>query len=157
METSQFLESAHVNILDNTIQLEEPIHQGHPELVNFPSTAEVFRAVFENSFYANCIGNGNGKTLEANEKICKIFGYTEDEMLQLSTKEIFDTTDLNYIEYLHQREVNGKAKAEVTAIRKNGERFLCAVSTVIFTDDNGETRTINTLQDVSKKYADAAY
>jgi hypothetical protein len=78
-------------------------------------------------------------------------------MLQLSTKEIFDTTDINYTTYLCQRESNGKAKAIVTAIRKNGERFLCEVSTVIFTDDNGEIRTINALQDVSKKYAGAAY
>ena len=157
MKTSQFLGSDHITILDNTIQSEEQKLQGHQELVNFPSTAEVFRAVFENSFYANCIGNGHGKTLEANEKICKIFGYTEEEMLQLSTKEIFDTTEINYTAYLCQRESNGKAKAIVTAIRKNGERFLCAVSTVIFTDDNGEIRTINTLQDVSKKYAGAAY
>ena len=157
MNTSQFLGSDHVNILDNTIQLEEQKLQGHPELVNFPSTAEVFRAVFENSFYANCIGNGRGKTLEANEKICKIFGYTEEEMIRLTTKEIFDTTDSNYATYLTQRESNGKAKVEVTGIRKNGERFPCEVSSVIFTDDQGKTRTINTIRDISKKNTDILY
>ena len=63
--------------MEDTIQSNEQIPHGHPELVNFSSTAEVFHAVFENSFHANCIGNGHGKILEANESVCKIFGYTE--------------------------------------------------------------------------------
>ena len=76
------------------------------------------------------------------------------EMTRLSEKEIFDTTDSNYEEYLKERGSDEKVKAEVTGIRKNGERFLCEVSSVIFTDDNGERRTINTIHDISKKYID---
>jgi len=157
MKTSSSFESYKNTFLDDSMQLNEPILHGEPELVNFPSTAEVFHAVFENSFYANSIGNGHGKTLEANETICKIFGYTKDEMIRLTTKEIFDTTESNYAAYLSQRESNGKAKVEVTGIRKNGERFLCEISSVFFTNDNGEKRTINTIHDISKKYANAAY
>jgi PAS domain S-box-containing protein len=157
MKTSQPFEPAKENILDDTIQLNEQIPHGNPELVNFSSTAEVFHAVFENSLYANCIGNSYGKTLEANETVCKIFGYTEEEMIQLSTKEIFDTTENRYEEYVAVRESNGKARAEVTGIRKNGERFLCKISSVIFTDDNGERRIINTIHDISKRYIDTTY
>jgi len=157
MKTSQPFESAKENILDDAIQLNLQIPHGNPELVNFSSTAEVFHAVFENSLYANCIGNSNGKTLEANETVCKIFGYTEEEMIQLSTKEIFDITENRYEEYLAVREFNGKARAEVTGIRKNGERFPCKISSVIFTDDNGERRIINTIHDISKRYIDTAY
>jgi PAS domain S-box-containing protein len=144
MKTQHSFESGKKTLLD------EQIPHGHPELVNFSSTSEVFQAVFENSLYANRIGNSHGKTLEANERVCKIFGYSAEEMIQLSTKEIFDTTESNYAEYLTERESNGKARAEVTGIRKNGQRFLCKISSVIFTDDNGETRTINTIHDISK-------
>lgn len=154
MKTSRPFDSIKKNVPDDTIQPIEKIPHGHPELVNFSSTAEVFHAVFENSFHANCIGNGYGKILEANESVCKIFGYTEEEMSRLSEKEIFDTTDSNYEEYLNERNSDDKVKAEVTGIRKNGERFLCEVSSVIFTDDNGERRTINTIHDISKKYID---
>ena len=157
MKTSQPFESDQITLLENTIQSNEPISHGHPELVNFPSTAEVFHAVFENSFHANCIANGHGKVLEANETVCKIFGYTEEEMTRLSTKEIFDTTDSNYAEFLPPRVSREKVKAEVTGIRKNGERFLCEVSSVIFINDNGEIRTINTIHDISKKYIDRGY
>ena len=157
MKTSPSFEANKKTLLNNTIQLNEQVPHGEPELVNFSSTAEVYQAVFENSFHANCIGNGHGKTLEATETACKIFGYTEEEMIRLTTKEIFDTTDSNYATYLTQRESNGKAKVEVTGIRKNGERFPCEVSSVIFTDDQGKTRTINTIRDISKKNTDILY
>jgi PAS domain S-box-containing protein len=152
MKTPQPLESIKKN--DDVIQPDEKILHGHPELVNFPSTAEVFHAVFENSYHANCIGNGHGKILEANETVCKIFGYTQKEMTALFEKDIFDTTDSNYEKCLDKRESDEKIKAEVTGIRKNGERFLCEVSSVIFTDDNGERRTINTIHDISKNHID---
>jgi PAS domain S-box-containing protein len=152
MKTPQPLESIKKN--DDVIQPDEKILHGHPELVNFPSTAEVFHAVFENSYHANCIGNGHGKILEANETVCKIFGYTQKEMTALFEKDIFDTTDSNYKKCLDKRDSDEKIKAEVTGIRKNGEHFLCDVSSVIFTDDNGERRTINTIHDISKNHID---
>ncbi|MEP6948812.1 MAG: PAS domain-containing protein [Ginsengibacter sp.] len=154
MKIPQSFESFKEILSDDTAQSNKQIFHGHPELVNFPSTAEVYHAVFENSYHANCIGNNHGKILEANESVCKIFGYTEEEMTSLTEREIFDTTDSNYEKCLAKRESDEKIKAEVTGIRKNGERFLCEVSSVIFTGDNGEKRTINTIHDISKNYID---
>jgi PAS domain S-box-containing protein len=138
-------------------QFNDQIHSNKPDPVNFPSTAEVFQAVFDNSYHASCIGDSHGKTLKANETACKIFGYTKDEMIELTTKEIFDTSDESYASFLSERESRGKAKAEVSGIRKNGERFLCEISSLLFIDDNGEKRTLNTLHDISKKDTDLIY
>ncbi len=124
--------------------------RGRPELVSFPSTSEMFHAVFENTFYASCIGNGNGQTLEANEKACKIFGYTPGEMLTLSTQDLFNTNTSTYINYIAERKVSGKTKAELTGIRKDGEPFACIVTSFIFYDDNGDERTMNSILDISK-------
>jgi len=131
--------------------------QGHPELVNFPSTSEVFHAVLENLFYANFIGNGQGKMLEANETVCKLFGYTPNEMTRLTTNELFDTTEKNYKDYLFQRKSYGRAKAQITAIRKNGERFACEITSLIYVDDSGEKRSINTIIDISKNYSNSLF
>src|ERR1700690_4530936 len=131
--------------------------QGHPELVKFSSTSEVFYALLENTFYASCIDNGQGKTLEANETVCKVFGYTLKEMTQLTTKELFDTTENKYVEYLFQRECYGRAKAEITGIRKSGERFPCEITSLIFMDDEGEKRTINTILDISRNYSSSFF
>jgi PAS domain S-box-containing protein len=152
METRHPLTSGNKTFLNDT-NLQKTLHI-HPEFVNFPSTAEVFHAVFENSYHANCIGNGHGKILEANESVCKIFGYTEKEMTRLYEKEIFDTTDSSYEKCIGERNPDEKVKAQLTGIRKNGERFLCTVSSVIFKEDNGEKRTINTIHDIGKKYID---
>ena len=124
--------------------------RGRPELVSFPSTSELFHAVFENTFYASCIGSGNGQTLEANEKACKIFGYTPLEMTKLSTEDLFDTNANAFEKYIAERKLAGKARAEVTGIRKSGDRFACIVTSFIFSDDNGERRTMNSIQDISK-------
>ncbi|MEO7119647.1 MAG: PAS domain-containing protein [Ginsengibacter sp.] len=126
--------------------------RGRPELVSFPSTSEMFHAVFENNFYATCIGNANGQTLEANEKACKIFGYTPAEMLKLSTKDLFDTKAGAYINYISERKIKGKTKAQLTGARKNGDLFACIVTSFIFYDDNGDERTMNSIQDISKNY-----
>lgn len=131
--------------------------QGRPELVKFPSTSELFHALLENTFYASCIDNGQGKTLEANETVCKVFGYTLKEMTQLTTKELFDTKEKKYLDYLHQLQCNGKAKAKINGLRKNGERFSCEITSLIFIDDDGEKRTINTIVDTSKFYTDLLF
>ena len=126
---------------------------GHLELVNFPSTSEIFEAVFENKYYASSIGNGNGETLKANERACNIFGYTPKEMCRLTVNNLFDTKTKDYADLLLSRDCEGKAKGIITGIRKNGERFPCEISSHIYINDNGEKRTLNTMQDLSKKYS----
>ncbi len=127
--------------------------RGHPELVKFPSTSELFRALVENTFYASWIGNGQGQTLEANDTVCKIFGYTPLEITGLTTKNFFDTSEKKYSDYSDQLRNYGKAKAKIIAMRKDGERFSCEITSLVFIDDAGENRTINTIVDTSKYYS----
>ncbi len=127
--------------------------RGHPELVRFPSTSELFRTLLENAFYASWIGNDQGQTLEANETVCKIFGYTSLEIKQLTTKELFDTKEKKYLNYSNQLRNDGKAKATITGLRKGGERFSCEITSLVFIDDDGERRTINSIVDTSKYYS----
>lgn len=131
--------------------------QGNPELVKFPSTSEVFHAVLENPQYANFIANGKGKTLEANETVCKVFGYTTKEITMLTIKELFDTTEEKYIDYLYQCRSYRKAKAQITGIRKSGERFPCEITSLMYIDENGEKKTINTIHDISKNYSNSLF
>ena len=131
--------------------------RGHPELVKFPSTSELFRALVENTFYASWIGNGQGKMLEANETVCKVFGYTPREITQLTIKELFDIKEKKYSDYSDQLRNVGKAKDQITGVRKDGERFSCEVTSLVFTNDNGEKRTINTILDISKNYSNSLF
>lgn len=131
--------------------------RGHPELVKFPSTSELFRALVENTFYASWISNGQGQTLKTNETVCKIFGYTSREIAGLTTKDFFDTNDKRYSDYSDHLRNHGKAKAKITAIRKDGERFSCEISSIVFIGDDDEKKTINTIIDISKYYLHALF
>jgi len=126
---------------------------GNPDIVDFPSTSEIFEAVFENTYYANCIGNGHGQTIKANERACELFGYTPEEMKKLSVDDLFETERENYTNYISVRDCERKAKSIITGIRKNGDHFPCEISSLIYFDDNGEKRTLNTLYDLSKNYS----
>ena len=127
--------------------------RGHPELVKFPSTSELFRELVENTFYASWIGNGQGQTLKANETVCKVFGYTPEEIMQLTTKQLFDTEEKKYSDYSRQLRDDGKAKGKITGVREDGERFSCEITSLVFIDDDGEKKTINTIIDISKYYS----
>ena len=52
-----------------------------------------------------------------------------------------------------QCETTEKQKAKITGIRKDGERFSCEITSLVFIDDDGEKRTINTIIDISKYYS----
>lgn len=129
------------------------VFRGNPDLVDFPSAAEIFRAVFENSFYANYITNGQGRTLEANERACKIFDYASKEMVGLSSNDLFAITKPNYFQYITMRKSQRRVKSIITGIRRNGDHFPCEITSVVFFDDKGEKRIINTIQDLSKNYS----
>lgn len=111
-----------------------------------------FHTIFENSFNAILLGiPDNGEILEANASALKMFGYSLKELRFLNRNSIFDATDLKMISALKTREKKGKATGELIGIRKNGERFPCEFSSVIFKNENGENRTSTILIDITDR------
>jgi PAS domain S-box-containing protein len=111
-----------------------------------------FYAIFENSFHAILFGvPDNGKILEANTSALKMFGYNLKEFLSINRDEIFDTKDSKMIAALKNRKKYGKTKGELIGIRKNGERFPCEFSSVIFKNEFGENRTTTILTDITER------
>lgn len=127
-----------------------PATFGKRKEVDFPSTSELFNEVFENSFHAMYIGNGNGRILKFNEKICKMFGYSECEIMELESFRIFEFEGEELIDFLNERNAKGIAKRELTCVNKSGEKFPCLLSSVAYNADNGQKRSMNTLLDLSK-------
>lgn len=119
------------------------------EEVNFVTTSEIYDAVFQNAFHAMYIGTGNGQIVKFNEKICKIFGYSSNEMSELESADILEINEDVFINFLNQRNTKGIAKGEVTGIKKSGERFPCRISSVVYESDYGDKRSMNTLVDIS--------
>jgi PAS domain S-box-containing protein len=118
--------------------------------VDFPTTSELYNAVFENSFHPVYIGDGDEHIFRFNEKFSKLFGYTRSELLLLDSSLLFDVNEQAFLDFMNERDRKRIAKYEITGIRKSGIKFPCRVSSVVYLSENGEKRSMNTIVDISK-------
>ena len=121
--------------------------------IDFSNSSEIYNAVFENSFHAVYIGADDGQILRFNKKLCKVFGYSENEMNRFQSCRFFKLYDDAFIDFVNERKRKGIAKAEITCIKKSGEIFPCRISSVFYQSEDGEKRTMNTLVDISDNLA----
>lgn len=110
-----------------------------------------FLSIFENSLNAILLGNPDGSILEANKAALEMFGYKLDDMKSIGRAAIFDHLDPGMVSALENRQKHGSAKGELIGIRKNGERFPCEFTSVIFETGNGEYRTSTVLNDITQR------
>lgn len=118
--------------------------------INFVTTEQLYNAVFKNAFHAMCIGSDNGIIIKFNKKLEELFGYTEKEMNQLKTRDLFLINEKSFVDFLNERSVKGIAKAEITGIKKSSEHFPCRISSVNYLSDKGENRFMNTIVNISQ-------
>lgn len=110
-----------------------------------------FLSVFENSLSAIILGKPDGLILEANNAALEMFGYNLDEMKAIGRSVIFDHLDPGMISALEKRRKDGSVKGVIIGIRKNGERFPCEFTSVIFKAETGEDRTSTVLNDITQR------
>lgn len=120
--------------------------------VNFSTAAEIYNAVYENAFHAMYIGSDDGYIFKFNEKLSRILGYSEKELKGKRSTDIFDINEDAFHNFIDERDDKGIAKAEITCIRKSGEKFSCRISSVFYETSNGERRSINTIVDISPNH-----
>ncbi len=116
---------------------------------DFISTAQLYEAVYRNAFHPMYIETNDGKIVKFNEKFSELFGFSLKEADRLQATSFFEIGEKSFISFINQKVENGFAKAEITGIKKSGERFPCRISSVIYESDNGEIRSINTLVNIS--------
>ncbi len=116
---------------------------------DFITTQQLYDAVFENAFHPMYVGNSGGKVIKFNDKFSKLFGFSPNEVKMKKSWDFFETNDEAFITFINQRREKGIAKAEVRCIKKSGERFPCRISSVTYQSDKGETRSMNTLVNIS--------
>ncbi|MBV9987066.1 MAG: PAS domain S-box protein [Chitinophagaceae bacterium] len=112
---------------------------------------EKYRAIIDNALFGILQEKPGGLILQANRAACEMFGYTEEEFARLDWKPLFDFNDPAVGQKLAERDRYGSTKAEFLAIRKNGERFYCEVSSVIYRDVEGKEIICNILADITTR------
>jgi PAS domain S-box-containing protein len=109
-----------------------------------------YRAFFENSMDAILLTTPDGKTLAANPAACSMFGYSEEELIRLGRSGIQDNADLRLSVLLEERKRNGRARGEVTFLRKDGTHFPAEISTTAFKSKEGNERSSMIIRDITE-------
>lgn len=111
----------------------------------------LYQYAFNFSFHPNIVTEVvSGKIVLANHAACKLLGYSKLELLTMTTKVIFRTTEKSFKELLNQRKLVDHSIGYVTMIDKNGNFISCEITSAVFTDNTGIEKAITTITDISQ-------
>jgi PAS domain S-box-containing protein len=114
-----------------------------------------FRKIYEEGPFGIALANGESKFVMANEAFCKITGYNERELKNLSFKEITHPDDretgMTGFTQLVQRQIP-VYKAEKRYIRKDGKVIWGSVTVTPIYDDKGQfSYNLAMVEDISER------
>ena len=112
---------------------------------------ERYRALFENSPDAVLLTAPDGRTLSANPAACRMFGRTAEELCALGRAGVVDTGDPRLAGLLEERARTGRVSGELTFLRSDGSRFPGEISSLLFSDRQGATRTSMIIRDITER------
>lgn len=104
-------------------------------------SAERYRTLIENSIDAVMLTAPDGSILAANTEACRIFGMTEEELVEADRDAIIDPTDPRLALAIEERARTGRFRGELTYRRRDGTLFPGEVATSLFHDRDGAPRT----------------
>ncbi|HIH01197.1 TPA: PAS domain S-box protein [Thermoplasmata archaeon] len=88
------------------------------------SSEERYRALFDNAGDALFIHGSDGKFSDVNQVACDGLGYSREELLEMSPKDIDDEESAKLVDSrLEEIARNGSASFEVVHVRKDGTKF----------------------------------
>ena len=117
----------------------------------YQESEERYRLLFETSIDAILLTAPDGTVHAANPAACRMFGWTEDEIIQIGRDGVVDLTDPHLSVALKERASQGDFRGELTLVRKDGTKFPGEISTAIFTDNQGNLRTSMVIRDITER------
>ena len=110
-----------------------------------------YRSFFENSMDAFLLTSPDGKIYSANPVACRMFGYSEEELINIGRSGVTDKTDSRLSDLLSERAINGKTQGEITLIRKDGTSFNAEISSAVFKNQEGHANSIMIIRDITER------
>jgi len=110
-----------------------------------------YRLLFEHSLDGILQTAPDGRILAANSAACRMLGWREEELVRIGRAGVVDLTDPRLPTLLEERARTGKSRGELLFVRKDGTKFPCQISSVVFSDRDGALRTSMVIQDLSER------
>jgi PAS domain S-box-containing protein len=110
-----------------------------------------YRALYEHCPDGVLFTVPDGRVLAANPAACQVLGLSEAEIRTRGRQGLADPTDDRWVELLSKRHRAGDVHGVARMLRRDGTAVEIEMSSQIFTDDTGETRTCTVIRDVSDR------
>jgi PAS domain S-box-containing protein len=119
-----------------------------------PATAEaLFGSLFEHSAAGIAVFSIGGRFLRANPAMCRLLGYSEQELRQKTHLDVVHLEDLESAAMSRAQVISGKAKPRVSErryVHKDGSTVWAQVSGVVVRDESGAPQcTVLVASDIS--------
>lgn len=109
-----------------------------------------FRSLFENSLDAVFLTIPDGGIRAANPAACAMFGMSEEEICRVGREGLTDPDDPRHATAMEERKRTHRiSNAELCYVRKNGEKFVAEVNSVVLPGD--PPRSFVTLRDITDR------
>src|SRR5690348_7471495 len=122
---------------------------GGPDAERPPIGTEIYRAAVEHSSDGVLITIPDGRVLYANPSACAMLGATAEEIVARGRQGFTPVGDPRWERGLDERARTGRTKLVAPMVRRDGSRFLAEVTSSIFTESDGELRSIVIMRDVT--------
>ncbi|HVX39214.1 MAG TPA: ATP-binding protein [Gemmatimonadaceae bacterium] len=113
--------------------------------------ASWYRELYEHSLDGVLLTTPDGGVTAANPAMCRMLGYTEEELCRLGRAGLVDMTDPRAHAAIEERRRTGRLQAELVMLAKDGRRVPVEVSSRVFHDDDGRERTSMFVRDISER------
>lgn len=146
-----------VPAIKSAIEKKSNLREKEAVLKVLQDSEERYRLLLENSMDAILLTTPDGTILSANNSAREMFCMTEDEIKFAGRNGIVDVTDPRFEKLLAERIEKGRAKGELTFIRKDKSKFAAEISASVYTNSRGEMRISMVIRDnTERKLAEAA-
>lgn len=119
------------------------------QMERLPGENGIYQIAVEHSLDGVLITIPDGRVLHANPSACAMLGATAEEIARRGRQGFIPAGDPRWETALEERARTGRTKLVAPMIRRDGSRFLAEVTSSIFTEPNGEPRTVVIIRDVT--------
>lgn len=109
---------------------------------------ERYKKYVDNSPYGIFVEDENGNYLEVNKKACEITGYSEEELLDMNIRDMYDQKILDKVkDNFETLKDQGKIRLELPFVKKDGSEGIWDVSAVNLSGD----RSFSFVEDITER------
>jgi len=127
---------------------------GGKDLGRNSESEKLYKTVVESSLCGNFIVDDAFKFIYVNDELCRILGYTGDEIVGQDFRQFLDAESKKLVEGRYVRRQRGQKvppRYEFNIVRKDGEKRRVEIISSVIKNDTGKVQTIVQILDVSDR------